>query len=112
MKSSSSDFKDVREMYEYHPYPALGDSLKDFSMYANRLPKELKNQKINVLDAGCGTGHFTCSIAKQFPNANVIGIDLSSESLSIAKQLAALHNVENVKFFPLHLETILSKPGS
>lgn len=87
----------VKKMYEYHPYPGLGDNLKGFPYYTTYLPEDFASRKnLKILDAGCGTGHITASLGKIFPDADVIGIDLSSASISIAKKLADLHNVKNV----------------
>src|SRR3989338_6760481 len=36
-----------------------------------------RKEKINVLDAGCGTGMYTLSLLKQFPNATIQAFDLN-----------------------------------
>src|SRR5436309_1238179 len=43
-----------------------------------------KNASIKVLDAGCGTGLYTTTILKKFPNAEVSAFDLN---LIMLKQL-------------------------
>ncbi|MGH8545285.1 MAG: methyltransferase domain-containing protein, partial [Gammaproteobacteria bacterium] len=40
-----------------------------------------------VLDIGCGIGWTTFEIKRHFPDADVVGIDLSSESIAIARRL-------------------------
>ena len=42
-----------------------------------------KDEKIHVLDLGCGTGHGMKLISDLFPNSTLVGIDFSS--LMIAK---------------------------
>lgn len=37
------------------------------------------SQAFTALDAGCGTGLYTCAILKRFPNARVIAFDLNSD---------------------------------
>ena len=51
-----------------------------------------------ILDVGCDNGVLTCSYAKSFPNAQVIGIDQSSEGINCAKELAGRLGISNVQF--------------
>jgi trans-aconitate methyltransferase len=39
-----------------------------------------------VLDAGCGTGRLTLSLARRLPSGSVVGVDLSGEMLRAARQ--------------------------
>lgn len=48
----------------------------------------------NILDIGTGSGCIAVSLKKEIPNATVSAIDVSEDALSIAKQNAALSNVE------------------
>ncbi len=41
-------------------------------------------QPSNVLDLGCGTGQLTLRLAEQFPDANIVGADLSNGMLERA----------------------------
>jgi len=51
--------------------------------YASRL---LAKKKISrILDFGCGAGRSLAYLAKYFPDAAIVGFDLSEDSLSIAK---------------------------
>lgn len=38
-----------------------------------------------VLEVGCGTGNFLVQVAKSFPQARAIGVDLDADSLTIAQ---------------------------
>jgi ubiquinone/menaquinone biosynthesis C-methylase UbiE len=52
--------------------------------YASRL---LAKKKISrILDFGCGAGRSLTFLAKYFPDAAIVGFDLSDDSLSIAKE--------------------------
>ena len=42
-----------------------------------------------ILDVGCGTGEFTSRIARLFPTARVIGVDLIEASLELARARCA-----------------------
>jgi 2-polyprenyl-3-methyl-5-hydroxy-6-metoxy-1,4-benzoquinol methylase len=52
----------------------------------------------SILDVGCGGGHFTMELAKQFPNAQVMGIDISNEAINFARKKLKNANVGNVLF--------------
>lgn len=45
-----------------------------------------KNQKLKILDLGCGTGHGIELIAKKFPNAQITGIDFSPKMIAKAQK--------------------------
>lgn len=92
------DEKLTRDLYEYSPYPDLGDDLKNQDKYLDHLPEDFKKKRNVYFDAGCGTGHYIVGIAKQYPHWRCIGVDLSQAALQIAQQLANKHGVKNVEF--------------
>ncbi|NJL76255.1 MAG: class I SAM-dependent methyltransferase, partial [Saprospiraceae bacterium] len=53
-----------------------------------RLPIE-RSKSITILEVGCGTGFNLKLLGKQFPNAKLIGIDVSHEMLEKAKENTA-----------------------
>ncbi len=40
---------------------------------------------IRILDLGCGTGEITCRLARHFPQAHIVGIDILEGNLAIAR---------------------------
>ena len=91
----------VRAMYQLYPYPSpiVGESLIEdvanglYSLFGDR---SLKGWR--VLDAGCGTGHRLIGVARRYPGAEFVGIDMTKASLNVAKRLAERHGIGNVHF--------------
>jgi len=61
----------------------------------NRLPKD---QSIDVLDLGTGSGAIALSIAKERPLANVIALEFQQHALDVAKFNAQANDIGNVEF--------------
>ncbi len=53
-----------------------------------------KDESINILDIGTGSGNIAISIAKNLPNSIISAIDSSKEALETAKVNARLNSVE------------------
>lgn len=60
----------------------------------NENKKEEKYKKIKVLDIGTGSGCIAISLAKNLPNAEVYGIDVSKKAIETAKRNAINNNVD------------------
>jgi SAM-dependent methyltransferase len=51
-----------------------------------------------ILVAGCGTGRHAITLARKFPDANVLAVDLSKASLAYAMRNANALGVDNITF--------------
>jgi SAM-dependent methyltransferase len=51
-----------------------------------------------VLEAGCGVGAQTVTLARQSPGARIVSVDISAESLAQAQAKVAAAGVTNVRF--------------
>ena len=51
-----------------------------------------------IIDYACDCGIVSCFIAKMYPEAKVIGVDVNSSAIENAKELAAKLGVENIEF--------------
>jgi len=57
--------------------------------------EEFKNKRL--LDFGCGSGASTMILAKMFPHAEIVGIELEEKLLSIARLRTAYYGYKNIE---------------
>lgn len=94
----------VRQQYNHFPYPSIpiGEML-DEVLYSTNFEfvhylctgKYKSSKNIKILDAGCGTGYSTLKLAQQNPDAVITAVDLSANSLKMAKE-----RIENAGISP------------
>jgi ubiquinone/menaquinone biosynthesis C-methylase UbiE len=59
-----------------------------------------------ILDFCCGTGRYANWMAAQHPNAEVIGVDFSEQSVQAARHKATAHNLTNIQYHTGSIELI------
>ncbi len=59
-----------------------------------------------ILDAGCGSGYKSLTLAEANPGAKIIGIDLSEKSVEIAQERLRLHGFTDAEFYVISIEEI------
>jgi SAM-dependent methyltransferase len=87
MKKSTA----VKRMYQENPYPFDND---EFGRIVSRNLDDAKmkfygkyiSPGMSIADAGCGTGGFTASLARSFPDTSFLGLDFSGPSIAIAEK--------------------------
>ena len=100
--------KRVRAQYEEHPYPRW-INIQSVNDRDERLLDELEQHAINfkdpgwperprVLVPGCGTGFHPLSLARKYPETDVLAVDLSRASLAYAMRKAQELQFTNVRF--------------
>lgn len=52
----------------------------------------------DILDLGCGYGPVGIALAKDFPDRNIIGVDINQRALELANENARQNDVKNVSF--------------
>lgn len=93
---------DTKSYYDDIPY--FSDAFKDFSPV--RLAAILKLcgfsqtplAKARVLEIGCSYGGNIFPFATAFPNASVVGLDISSIQIKKAKEIKSAMGLKNIKF--------------
>jgi SAM-dependent methyltransferase len=95
--------RDVAAHYARWPFPGGDHGGREGFLLLRRLAgwcgtKSAEGHRPTVLDAGCGTGHTTVALARRLPGVDLLGVDVSSASIEIARALADRSNVPNVRF--------------
>lgn len=94
----------IFEMYQEYPFPDINYKM-DYSLPLIRFlndnaEKGKKNllDGANVLEAGCGTGNTIIKLAETCPTGNFTGVDMTVNSLKIAKKNSDIKNLKNLNF--------------
>lgn len=119
MNTSNSELWDkIRQQFDSTPYPKipLDKSPKNDanSLYIHSLVTAyyLRNQKVIdikdkiILDAGCGSGYKSLMLAEANPGAKIVGVDISEESVKLAKQRLEYHGFDNSEFYVISVEEL------
>ena len=91
-----------RSFYEKYHFPGERPLDKDGMIFFRRITQSIDiikmnhSGRLNILDAGCGTGNTIVSLASKFPEINFYGVDNSKESLNVATNTAGSKNLGNV----------------
>jgi S-adenosylmethionine-diacylgycerolhomoserine-N-methlytransferase len=88
--SENSQAEKLKSYYKFHS--KIYDLTRWTFLFGRKnvlqyVPKEIDIQKI--LEVGCGTGHNLILLAKKYPHANIIGIDISEDMVNKAKKATA-----------------------
>jgi len=75
---------------------------------------EALERGIRILDVGCGRGLVMMRLAELFPRSRLTGMDLSEESIGLARGEAERRGLGNVEFFAADASDFLgtAEPGS
>jgi SAM-dependent methyltransferase len=103
----------VSAFYESHPYPPPVDDLQAYRQTWNDQrrradsylfwPNETYRDDRSILVAGCGTTQ-AAHYALRWPRAQVIGIDVSANSLAFTQGLQRKHGLANLELRQLDVE--------
>lgn len=108
----------IRQQFDAGPYPRtpLERSPKEaadllyihnfMTAYYLRNQKVIKTEGISILDAGCGSGYTSLILAEANPGARIVGIDLSEQSVALARKRLEYHGFDNVEFQAMSIEEL------
>ncbi len=121
MNMQASEWRDqekIRQQFNYGPYPRIPleqSPKEDFerlfedslvTAYYLRHRRVVDTQDKLILDAGCGSGYTSLVLAEANPGAKIVGIDLSEQSLDLARQRLNYHGFQDAEFHQLKLEEV------
>ncbi len=97
-----------KEFYEQFQFPGNRPIDHDGLIFMRRFIQRIEkissiNNNIHVLDAGCGTGNTSISLANLYKEIQFLGLDNSSSSLDKAILNAKKSGLTNVKFHKWNL---------
>ena len=94
-----------RNFYEKYQFPGNRPIDQDGLIFMRRFTKSVEElsrsqnaSKLRVLDAGCGTGNTTVSLARRFKDAEFFGVDNSKNSLEKAIESARQCGLTNIHY--------------
>ncbi|MCC5602372.1 class I SAM-dependent methyltransferase [Nostoc favosum] len=121
MSDSQTVSAAVAKLYNTYPFPPealLDEPPPGYNWRWNWLAahnfctgQKPQRQDIRILDAGCGTGVSTEYLVHLNPQASVVGIDLSTGALAVAKERCQRSGATRVEFHHLSLFDVEQLPG-
>jgi len=121
MENQESDLIDqIRQQFDSAPFPRLPlETSPEYEyelLYLHNLVTAyyFRNRKVVntegklILDAGCGSGYKSLVLATANPGAKIVGIDLSEESVKLARHRLQYHGLENAEFYAIKIEELPS----
>ncbi len=119
MDTTSPDLLEkIRQQFDFGPYPRIPvdksprDDASALFSHNLAIPYYLKYQRVIntqgkvILDAGCGSGYKSLTLAEANPEARIVGVDLSEASVKLANERLKYHQFENVEFHALSIEDL------
>ncbi len=118
-QNSDTASEKIRQQFNFGPYPRI--SIDESPHHPNllfihnavtayhlRYHRLVSTAGMRILDVGCGTGFRTLALAQANLDAQVIGIDLSEQSIELAKLRVCHHDRPDVQFHVLDLQNLPS----
>ncbi len=108
----------IRQQFDFGPYPRIEverspkNDLPGLYFHNLVTPYYLRNNKVIstenrvILDAGCGTGYKALALAEANPGAKIVGIDLSEQSINLARQRLQYHGFKKAEFYAISIEEL------
>lgn len=100
----------VRAQYEEHPYPrwtragivppapTIAAYVRQQFPNAYLQPPVPQGGQVSILVAGCGTGLHSLDVARRYPEAHILAVDLSLASLAYAQRKTRELGVTNIRY--------------
>ncbi len=90
------------ELMAEHAIKAVSGQRSAVSNQKN-LKLETQNSKLKIMDLCTGSGCLALALAREFPDAHVLGTDISETALRYAEKNARVNGIDNISFIKGHL---------
>jgi SAM-dependent methyltransferase len=114
----SSAVAKLYDTYPFPPEPLLDEVPPGYnwrwhwpSAYSFCAAQKPATNAVRILDAGCGTGVGTEYLVHLNPDAQVVGLDLSTGALAVAKERCRRSGADRVSFHNLSIYDVDQIPG-
>ncbi len=108
--------EEVRDFYDRYPYPPPVESLDTYRQtwldparrradYHLFWPDKPSSENFSILIAGCGTSQ-AAKHALRWPEAQVIGVDVSATSVQCTEELKHKYNLTNLQVYQLPIDRL------
>ncbi len=117
--NSTELIEKIRQQFDRGPYPRIplekspkSDAARLYfhnlvTAYYRRNRQVVSTANKLILDAACGSGYTTLTLAEANPGARIVGIDISAPSIELARQRLEYHGFgDRVEFHVLPLEQL------
>jgi demethylmenaquinone methyltransferase/2-methoxy-6-polyprenyl-1,4-benzoquinol methylase len=81
------------------------------SAWKRKILDKIPKGSVGILDQACGTGILTFRIAEKFPEARIVGVDITDEYLREAQAKANRLGIANIEFILGRAEDVLLDRG-
>ena len=105
-KGKLQKFADLEHYPNVFQYPYNVIIKKDFPLKGRWREDYFHNSGPIILELGCGKGEYTTSLARLFPTASFIGVDIKGARLWTGATEALRENMANVAFIRTNIEFI------
>jgi 2-polyprenyl-3-methyl-5-hydroxy-6-metoxy-1,4-benzoquinol methylase len=99
--------KQNRFFYKIYGVMHVGERIR--FLHFVKLIKQKINSPMEILDAGAGNGNYAFYLSKLFPEAKIVGRDISREKVKNASELAHFLRLENISFHQESLTNVKEK---
>lgn len=113
---SSCNGDEISEFYDAHPYPPPVDDLDgEIEPWSDGIRRRVEHARLwptlpfrddhTILVAGCGTFQ-AARYGLHYPNARIVGVDVSSTSIDATHRLVEQYELTNVELHQLTIERV------
>ena len=87
----------VMQQYDENPYPRW--TINPFKVVVDEVERHARARRSqDILVAGCGTGEHPISIARSYPDARILAVDVSRNSLGYARRKTREEGLQNIEY--------------